>query len=100
MEAKPYKTQEEETAHVVGEPVAAYSYHTQVSALEYYWNQIKDANHDVKLSLIGRLSDSILDDMYCVPNADTVAAMEEARAGKYAGVADLSSLEAFIKSCE
>jgi hypothetical protein len=35
-----------------------------------------------------------------VPNATTIAAIEEARAGKFAGIADLSSLEAFMKSCE
>lgn len=34
------------------------------------------------------------------PNATTNAAIEEARAGKYAGVADMSSFEAFMKSCE
>ena len=35
-----------------------------------------------------------------IPNATTIAAMEELRAGKYAGTADMSSLEAFMKSCE
>ena len=35
-----------------------------------------------------------------VPNATTIAAIEEARAGKSAGRVDTSSLEAFIKSCE
>lgn len=32
------------------------------------------------------------------PNADTLAAIEEARSGKYAGTIDTSSMEAFIKS--
>ncbi len=100
MNTEPSKSQERETAHAVSEPTAAYGYHSQTNTVEYYWNQIKDANHDIKLSLIGKLSDSILDEMYYVPNAETVAAIEEARAGKYAGTADLSSLEAFIKSCE
>ena len=35
-----------------------------------------------------------------VPNATTIAAIEEARAGKSSGRVDTSSLEAFIKSCE
>ena len=35
-----------------------------------------------------------------IPNATTIAAMEEARAGKHAGVVDMSSFEAFMKSCE
>jgi hypothetical protein len=35
-----------------------------------------------------------------VPNATTIAAIEEARAGRSAGRVDTSSLEAFIKSCE
>lgn len=34
------------------------------------------------------------------PNAETLAAMEEAKAGKYAGVIDTSSFEAFMKSLE
>jgi len=35
-----------------------------------------------------------------IPNATTIAAIEEARSGKYAGVVDMSSFEAFMKSCE
>jgi len=35
-----------------------------------------------------------------VPNATTIAAIEEARAGKCTGRVDTSSMEAFIKSCE
>ena len=35
-----------------------------------------------------------------IPNATTIAAMEELKEGKYAGYADMSSLEAFMKSCE
>ncbi len=33
-----------------------------------------------------------------VPNEETIAAIEEARSGKSAGIVDLSSREAFIKS--
>jgi len=35
-----------------------------------------------------------------IPNATTIAAIEEARAGKCTGRIDTSSFEAFIKSCE
>jgi hypothetical protein len=42
----------------------------------------------------------LLDVVYDTPNAETIAAIEEAKAGKYAGTLDLSSMEAFIKSCE
>lgn len=41
-----------------------------------------------------------MDAMYSEPNEETVAAINEARSGKYAGVIDTSSMEAFIKSCE
>lgn len=34
-----------------------------------------------------------------IPNQETMEAIREAREGKYAGVADTSSMEAFIKSC-
>ncbi|MCL1615125.1 toxin-antitoxin system protein [Bacteroides sp. ET71] len=34
------------------------------------------------------------------PNAETMAAIEEARRGEYAGTVDTSNLEAFIKSIE
>jgi hypothetical protein len=35
-----------------------------------------------------------------IPNATTIAAIEEARSGKCTGKIDTSSMEAFIKSCE
>ena len=33
-------------------------------------------------------------------NRSLIAAINEARAGKFAGIIDTSSMEAFIKSCE
>lgn len=41
----------------------------------------------------------LMDAVYNEPNEETKAAIEEARAGKFAGVIDTSSLDAFIKSC-
>ncbi|MDR1402091.1 MAG: toxin-antitoxin system protein, partial [Tannerellaceae bacterium] len=34
------------------------------------------------------------------PNETTIAAINEARSGKFAGTIDTSSMDAFIKSCE
>ena len=41
----------------------------------------------------------LLDALYYEPNEETIAAIEEARAGRYAGTIDLSSREAFSRSC-
>ena len=35
-----------------------------------------------------------------IPNETTIAAIKEARSGKYAGTIDTSSVDAMIKSCE
>ena len=50
-------------------------------------------------NLVEILLNRALDGMHR-PNAETLAAMEEAKAGKYAGVIDTSSFEAFMKSLE
>ena len=42
----------------------------------------------------------LMDATYHKPNAETIAAIEEARRGEYAGTLDTSNLEAFIKSIE
>ena len=42
----------------------------------------------------------LMDVMYTEPNEETIAAINEARTGKFAGTIDTSSMEAFIKSCE
>jgi hypothetical protein len=42
----------------------------------------------------------LMDCVYNEPNETTIAAIKEARSGKYAGTIDTSSMEAFIKSCE
>ena len=41
----------------------------------------------------------LLNAMYYEPNEETIEAIEEARAGRYAGTIDMSSREAFIRSC-
>ena len=42
----------------------------------------------------------LMDAMYSELNEETIAAINEARTGKFAGKIDTSSMEAFIKSCE
>lgn len=51
-------------------------------------------------SLNNFVESTLMEAMYSVPNEETKAAIEEARAEKYAGTIDTSSMEAFIKSCE
>lgn len=42
----------------------------------------------------------LLDAIYHEPNEATIEAIEEARAGRYAGTLDASNFEAFMKSVE
>ncbi|ADY38222.1 hypothetical protein Bacsa_3701 (plasmid) [Phocaeicola salanitronis DSM 18170] len=51
-------------------------------------------------SLNNFVESTLMDAMYSEPNEETIAAIKEARTGKFAGTIDTSSMEAFIKSCE
>lgn len=51
-------------------------------------------------SLNNFVESTLMDAIYSEPNEETIAAINEARAGKFAGIIDTSSMEAFIKSCE
>lgn len=51
-------------------------------------------------SLNNFVESTLMDAVYNIPNEETIAAINEARSGKYAGTIDTSSMEAFIKSCE
>ena len=51
-------------------------------------------------SLNNFVENTLMDAVYNIPNDETVAAIREARSGKYAGTVDTGSMEAFIKSCE
>ena len=42
----------------------------------------------------------LMDSVYNEPNAQTIAAIQEARSGHHAGKVDTSSMESFIQSCE
>lgn len=64
--------------------------------LERLKEQAKQANR----SLSNYVECILMDSVYNEPNDTTVAAIKEARSGKHAGAVDISSMEAFIKSCE
>lgn len=51
-------------------------------------------------SLNNFVESTLMNAMYSEPNEETIAAINEARTGKFAGTIDTSSMEAFIKSCE
>ncbi len=51
-------------------------------------------------SLNNYVESVLMDVVYRTPNQETIEAIEEARAGKFAGTIDTSSMEAFLKSCE
>ena len=49
-------------------------------------------------SLNNYVEEILLDAVYHEPNAITIEAIEEAKAGKYAGTLDVSSYESFMNS--
>lgn len=51
-------------------------------------------------SLNNFVESALMDAVNNIPNETTIEAVNEARAGKYAGTVDTSSMEAFVKSCE
>ena len=50
-------------------------------------------------SLNNFVESALMDIVYNEPNEETKAAIEEVRAGKFAGTIDTSSMDAFLKSC-
>lgn len=62
--------------------------------LQILQEQAKKANR----SLNNFVESTLMDAVYSEPNEETIAAIEEARSGKYAGTIDASSFEAFMKS--
>lgn len=63
--------------------------------LETLKQRARENNSSLNSYVVGLLRDA-LDEH---PNPITLAAIKEARSGKSAGIADTSSLDAFIKSC-
>ncbi|GGK07636.1 hypothetical protein [Parabacteroides faecis] len=61
MTTKPYKN-ENKPSDKVSEPIASYANPEKTSIIETYWGLLKNLSTDIKLKLIARLSNSILDD--------------------------------------
>lgn len=72
------------------------SFRLREDLLQVLQEHAKKANR----SLNNFVESTLMDAMYSEPNEETIAAINEARAGKFAGTIDTSSIEAFIKSCE
>ena len=72
------------------------AFRLNANLLERLKEQAKRANR----SLSNYVECILMDSVYNEPNETTIAAIKEARSGKHAGVDDISSTEAFIKSCE
>lgn len=72
------------------------SFRLREDLLQVLQKHAKKANR----SLNNFVESTLMDVMYSEPNEETIAAIKEARAGKFAGTIDTSSMEAFIKSCE
>jgi hypothetical protein len=63
-------------------------------------DRLKQEAQKVNRSLNNYVECILKDSVYNVSNQTTLDAMKEAEEGKSAGIADTSSLEAFLKSCE
>ena len=72
------------------------SFRLREDLLQVLQKHAKKANR----SLNNFVESTLMDAMYSEPNEETIAAIKGARAGKFTGTIDTSSMEAFIKSCE
>ena len=70
------------------------SFRLREDLLQILQEQAKKANR----SLNNFVESTLMDAVYSEPNEETIAAIEAARSGKYAGTIDASSFEAFMKS--
>ena len=64
--------------------------------LQILQEQAKKANR----SLNNFVESTLMDAVYSEPNEETIAAINEARSGKYAGTIDVSNFDAFMKSLD
>lgn len=69
-----------------------------VSLPDYAMADIRKEAARMGWSLSALGGEYLLDGMYREPNADTLAAIEEARSGVEMGTVDTSSYDAFVKS--
>ena len=70
---------------------------TTVRLPDYLLADLHNEAHRRNIS-VSRLLENIVEERMYQPNAETLAAIEEARSGKFAGVVDTSSIEAMTKS--
>ncbi|MDD2954003.1 MAG: toxin-antitoxin system protein [Parabacteroides sp.] len=70
------------------------SFRLREDLLQILQEQAKKANR----SLNNFVESTLMDAIYSEPNEETIAAINEARSGKFAGTIDASSFEAFMKS--
>lgn len=70
------------------------SFRLREDLLQILQEQAKKANR----SLNNFVESTLMDAMYSEPNEETIAAINEARSGKFAGTIDVSSFDAFMKS--
>ena len=68
------------------------SFRLREDLLQVLQEQAKKANR----SLNNFVESTLMDAMYTEPNEETIAAIKEARTGKFAGTIDTSSMEAFL----
>ncbi|MCI7417593.1 MAG: toxin-antitoxin system protein [Parabacteroides distasonis] len=72
------------------------SFRLREDLLQVLQEQAKKANR----SLNNFVESTLMDAVYSEPNEETIAAINEARSGKYAGTIDVSSFDAFMKSLD
>lgn len=72
------------------------SFRLREDLLQILQEQAKKANR----SLNNFVEITLMDAVYSEPNEETIAAINEARSGKYAGTIDVSSFDAFMKSLD
>ena len=72
------------------------SFRLREDLLKILQEEAKKANRSLSNFVESTLMEAVCSEL----NEDTVAAIKDARAGKFAGTIDTSSMESFIKSCE
>jgi predicted DNA-binding protein len=63
-------------------------------------NRLKEDAKRANRSLSNYVECILMDSVYNKPNETTLDAIKEARSGKFSGIINTGSMEAFIKSCE
>lgn len=72
------------------------SFRLREDLLQVLQEQAKKANR----SLNNFVEITLMDAVYSEPNEETIAAINEARSGKYAGTIGVSNFDAFMKSLD